>query len=60
MITEGKIYTVPEICELLGFHRDTVIKLIKNGNLPAFRCGTGKKSQYRIIGKNLINYMEGK
>jgi len=60
MISEGKIYKMPEVTKILGMDRKTIYRLIKNGDLRAFRTSKGARSEYRIIGRNIINFVEGK
>jgi len=45
---EGKeVISVPEACRLLGVHRNTLYKLIHNGELPAFKMMAGGRWRFR-------------
>jgi excisionase family DNA binding protein len=41
------ILSVPEACRLLSVHRNTLYKLIRAGELPAFRLITGGHWRFR-------------
>lgn len=43
------VVTVREAAEALGCHRDTVRRLIRSGELPAFRVGVGTKCGKVVI-----------
>jgi len=55
---ESKLYTMPEVCEILQHDRHTIYKLIKDGKLKAIQ--TSEKAHWRVFGKHLLEYMEGK
>ena len=49
-----KLYTIKEAAEILGFHYQTVWKMIKEGRLKAVQpCGKRKKGQWRIREEDL-------
>jgi excisionase family DNA binding protein len=41
--------TVKEISEFLRVHPSTIYKLVKNGELPAFRVGTDWRFNFETI-----------
>jgi excisionase family DNA binding protein len=41
------ILSVPEACKLLRVHRNTLYKLIRDGELPAFRLMQGGRWRFR-------------
>ena len=41
------ILSVPEACQFLRVHRNTLYKLIRNGELPAFRLMQGGRWRFR-------------
>ncbi len=43
----SQIISVPEACQFLGVHRNTLYKLITDGDLPAFRLSTGGRWKFR-------------
>ena len=45
--TESDILSVPEACRFLSVHRNTLYKLIRAGELPAFRLITGGHWKFR-------------
>lgn len=56
-ISEGKIYKVSEIEKILGVSRLTVVRLLEKGRIKSVTHGKGEN--WRVIGKHLINYLEG-
>ena len=44
---EGQIISVPQASEFLGVHRNTLYKLIREGEIPAFRLMTGGRWKFR-------------
>ena len=44
---ESDILSVPEACRFLSVHRNTLYKLIRAGELPAFRLITGGHWRFR-------------
>ena len=42
-----EIISVAEACDFLGVHRNTLYKLITEGNLPAFRLTSGGRWKFR-------------
>jgi len=45
--TGSDILSVPDACEFLSVHRNTLYKLIRAGELPAFRLITGGHWKFR-------------
>jgi excisionase family DNA binding protein len=45
--TASDIISLPEACEFLGVHRNTLYKLIQAGEVPAFRMITGGRWRFR-------------
>jgi excisionase family DNA binding protein len=43
----GEVMSVPEACTYLGIHRNTLYKLISEGEIPAFRLSTGSRWKFR-------------
>jgi len=41
------IISVPQACEFLGVHRNTLYKLIREGEIPAFRLVKGGRWKFR-------------
>jgi excisionase family DNA binding protein len=41
------IISVPEACDFLGVHRNTLYKLIQAGEIPAFRMMRGGRWKFR-------------
>jgi len=46
--TQKDFLTTQEFADCIGVHYNTVRKMIKIGNLNAFKIGGGKTSSYRI------------
>ena len=44
---EADILSVPEACKFLRVHRNTLYKLIRDGELPAFRLMQGGRWRFR-------------
>ena len=44
---ESDIMSVPDACRFLSVHRNTLYKLIRAGELPAFRLITGGRWKFR-------------
>ena len=44
---ETDIISVPEACRVLGVHRNTLYKLIQEGEIPAFKLVTGGHWKFR-------------
>ena len=42
-----EIISVAEACDFLGVHRNTIYKLIREGEIPAFRLITGGRWKFR-------------
>lgn len=43
----SEIMSVPEACHFLAIHRNTLYKLITEGEIPAFRLTTGGRWKFR-------------
>ena len=56
--TPNKSYSVVEVAEKLGCCRDHVYRMIKYGNLEAFRIGIGKSANIRISDKARKDFIE--
>lgn len=42
-----EVLSVPEACAFLGVYRNTLYKLIREGEIPAFRLITGGRWKFR-------------
>lgn len=40
---ESEVLRGPEVCRILGIHRNTLYKLIRAGEVPAFKLASGGK-----------------
>jgi excisionase family DNA binding protein len=56
-IRECKLYSIPELVEILGMERHSIYKLIDSGRLKAIK--TKKTYRRRVFGKELLKYLEG-
>jgi hypothetical protein len=56
-IREAKMYSVPELSEILGFERHKIYQLIESGQLKGIQ--SANKGHWRVIGKFLLEYMRG-
>jgi excisionase family DNA binding protein len=45
--TEPELISVHDACRFLGVHRNTLYKLIREGELPAFRLVKGGRWRFR-------------
>lgn len=45
--SERELISVAEACRFLGVHRNTLYKLIREGELPAFRLVKGGRWRFR-------------
>ena len=43
----SELMSVPEACEILAIHRNTLYKLITEGEIPAFRLTKGGRWKFR-------------
>lgn len=43
----AEVISVPEASAFLGIHRNTLYKLIREGEIPAFRLMTGGRWRFR-------------
>lgn len=43
----AEIISVAQACKFLGVHRNTLYKLISEGEIPAFRLTTGGRWKFR-------------
>ncbi|MBF0547515.1 MAG: helix-turn-helix domain-containing protein [Candidatus Riflebacteria bacterium] len=57
---EKKTYTVSEAAEIMGSHRETIRRAIRNGRLKAFRIGGDIRAEYHIVAEELEKFMRGK
>lgn len=57
-ISSSDIISVPEACKFLGVHRNTLYKLIRAGELPAFRMMTGGRWKFRRT--DLVQWLDDK
>lgn len=55
-ISERELISVPEACQFLGVHRNTLYKLIREGELPAFRLVRG--GRWRFKRSDLVQWLE--
>lgn len=55
---ESDILSVPEACRFLSVHRNTLYKLIRAGELPAFRLITG--GHWRFRKGDLFEWLESR
>lgn len=46
-VQESDILSLPEACKFLRVHRNTLYKLIRDGELPAFRLMQGGRWRFR-------------
>ncbi|MCD6220685.1 helix-turn-helix domain-containing protein [bacterium] len=49
-----KLYTVPEVAELLSLNPQTVKLFIREGRIKAKRVGR----RYLILGRNILEYLK--
>ncbi len=45
--TGSELISVPQACEFLGVHRNTLYKLIREGEVPAFRLVKGGRWKFK-------------
>ena len=45
--SESSIISVPAACQFLGVHRNTLYKLIREGEIPAFKLINGGRWKFR-------------
>ena len=59
MVPNERMYSIKEVAGMLSVGRDTVARMIRNGNLKAVRLprcgGRGKNTTYRIQGGSINN-----
>ena len=53
---EGEVMSVPDASDFLGVHRNTLYKLIREGEIPAFRLITGGRWKFRR--SELVQWLE--
>lgn len=53
---ESPVLTVREVADFLGVHQTTVYRLLKRGEIPAFKLG----SDWRFSKKRLTEWIEAK
>ena len=49
---QERLFTVEQVAEYLGVHRDTVYAMVRSGRLKAFQLG-GRKASWRITAEDL-------
>jgi len=54
-----RLYTIKEAAEYLGFHYQTVWKLIKEGKIKGIQPTGKKKGQWRIRESDLSGVLDG-
>jgi excisionase family DNA binding protein len=54
----AEIISVPEACRVLGVHRNTLYKLIQDGEIPAFKLVSGGRWRFRRAA--LIEWIDDK
>jgi excisionase family DNA binding protein len=54
--SERELISVPDACRILGVHRNTLYKLIREGELPAFRLVKG--GRWRFKRSDLVQWLE--
>ena len=57
-IIRGKLYRVPELCEMLGVARQTIYRWIDSGKLKAIPHQ--KKMYRRVMGRDISKFLGGK
>ena len=55
---EPELIAAPEACRILGLHRNTLYRLITEGEIPAFRLSRG--GRWRFNKKDLQGWLEDK
>jgi len=55
---EGDVISVAEACRFLGVHRNTLYRLIREEELPAFKMSRGGRWRFRRT--NLRDWLEDK
>ena len=56
MYPEAKVITVGELAEYLRFHRSTIYRLLKKGQLPGFKVGGDWRFNLEAIDKWRIQH----
>lgn len=54
------VFTVQEVAAALKIHQQTVWKMIRSGQLPAFRLTAAPKSPYRIRGTDVSRMVKAR
>lgn len=57
-LASADIMSLPQACKFLGIHRNTLYKLIQEGEIPAFRMTRGGRWKFRR--SELIQWLEDK
>jgi excisionase family DNA binding protein len=63
MVSSDRWYSVKEVAELIGYSRDTVVRLVQKGYLKAFCLptrGVSRRRVYlsrRILGSEIIRFL---
>lgn len=62
MINEDKYYRVDEVAIILNCNKRTVYRIIQDplSKLKAFKLSPGVRSSYRILGKDLSDYLQSR
>jgi len=55
-----KLYSPKQAAKILSLSKDTILKLIKKGDIKASNVGTGKRTVYRIYKSELQSFLERK
>lgn len=55
-INPESTYTVDEVAEILKYNRQVIIKIIKRGELSAYKLGR----VYRMRGNHIIDYLNAR
>ena len=53
----GDVLTIEEAAELLQLHPRTVLRMVNEGTIPAWRSGPGAKSSWRIDKRQMLLQM---
>ena len=57
MVDDNKLYSVEEIAEIFRFHKNTIYKLLRSGEIHGVKYG--EKGTWRIPGKAINKYLYG-
>jgi excisionase family DNA binding protein len=59
MVIDREVLTVKEVSELLQVHSSTLLKLVRQGKIPAFRIGTDWRFRKEGIERWMIEQTTG-